>query len=170
MKYLFLTLCLMSSGSLSAQISKAPTAAEIAAKRRQADAVYESAQAKSVEESVSIERATPSLLGSSDYLVGPHGFVLIPKGAVIAEGKTVTLAKTAPIRGKLLEWSEFFRKHRSGLRLLPISEQQWMGEASLEPLKSRVEAARQNGYTTVTALNGGVVGLPDLHKLFPPKS
>jgi hypothetical protein len=150
---------------VAAQIRKAPTVAEATAKRRQVDAVYERSEVRSVENEVSIERAKPSLLGSSDYLIGPHGFSLIPKGSVVAQGKMLTLATTAPTKGKLLKWEDFFRRHRAGIRLLTITDQQWMGEASLEPLRIKLAAAEKSGFTTLTSLNGDLVALQGLKKL-----
>lgn len=155
---------------MSAEIRKAPTADEISAKRRQVDSVYGINGAKAVEEEVKIVDSRRNLLASSEYLVGPHGFILVPKGAVIAQGKMVTVSATIPANAQFLNWNDFIRKHRAGIRLLEISEKQWMGESSLESLLPKLEAAQKGSFTTLTSLNGSVVSLPAIQKLLSPES
>lgn len=170
MPFLALSLAVTLVQPVSAEIRKAPTADEVSAKRRQVNAVYDSAGTKAVESEVKIEKARTNLLATSEYLVGPHGFVLIPKGALITEGNMVTVSATAPTDTKFLTWDDFVRKHRAGIRLISISEQQWMGETSLDSLLPKLEAAKKGSFTALTSLNGSVVSLPAIQKLLTSKS
>ncbi|MDQ8192236.1 hypothetical protein [Roseibacillus persicicus] len=166
----FLAFSFLASASLvSAEITKAATGAEIEAQRRQLQSVYEDSGAAQVEGEVKIDVKKPSLLASSEFLVGPHGFTLVPKGAVIATGRAVAVENVAPKGAKLLNWSDFLQRHRGGLRLLPVTDNQWTGKESLDPLLTRIEAAEKSGYTTLTSLNGEPVSLPKIQKLLESK-
>lgn len=153
----------------SAQITRALTPAEVAAKRSQVDTTPREVVSETGEQKTESKKDKPSLLANSDFLIGPHGFSIIPKGSLVSEGKMVTLSATAPKNKKLLSWDVFSHKHRAGLRYISISESQWKGEASLEPLRPQLIQAGKRPFTTLTTLNGGLVSLPEIQKLLNPK-
>lgn len=151
---------------VAAEVTDKPTAGDVNEKRKRAAEVYErfrkEAEALKAKEEASSEKGKKSLLAESDFLVGPHGFIIVPKGAVVSEGKMVTVSADEPTRSRLLGWEEFYRKHRAGLRFIAISEGQWTGKESLEDVKKKVAEARKKSFTTLTLLNDSVVSMPQL--------
>lgn len=146
------------------EIKDSLTAEEVAAKRRAGGEGLTEAGVETLSGQIKIEERKPSLLADSRFLVGYHGYTLVPKGAVFSTGKTVFVASDAPQKGKLLNWETFYRKHRSGLRLVLISDAQWTGEGSLDPVKEVIVKAATSGQTVVTSLNGSPVSIAALAK------
>ncbi len=162
---------LVSAFTLNAgKIQDAPSAADIQSKRGKTDSAYASAGVKKAENEVPIERVKPTLIGESHFLVGAHGFAIVPRGAVFASGRTVKLVETAPQSGKFLAWGEFYKRHRAGIRLINITGDQWSGKTSLEPLKAQLNAAAASGQAALTSLNGEPVSLPGIKILIESES
>lgn len=157
------------SSFLSAQaldIKEALTADEVAAKRQAGGEELVEAGVEQLSGDIKIEERKPSLLADSCFLIGYHGYTLVPKGAVFSTGKAVQLASYAPVKGKLMNWEAFHRKHRSGLRLVQITDAQWTGEGSLDEVKKVISKAASSGQTVVTSLKGSPVSISALSK--PP--
>lgn len=111
---------------------------------------------------IKVEEQKVSLLNDSHFLVGHYGYTLVPKGAVFSSTKAISLVKNSPDEGKLMRWGDFHRKHRSGLRLIKITNGQWTGEASLDPVREVIAKAVSSGQTVVTSLNGFPVSISAL--------
>lgn len=162
---LSLLLASVLSGVLSlqaAEITEAPSAEEVSAKRRTGGREFTEAGVKKLSGEIQVEERKVSLLNDSHFLVGHYGYTLVPKGAVFSSSKAITLVKSAPAKGKLLKWEDFHRKHRASLRLIPITDGQWTGEASLDPVREVIAAAASSRQAVVTSLNGFPVSISAL--------
>lgn len=148
--------------SLEAEIRMAPSIEAVAAKRGSGDAVYKKSRNAKTAEPVTVERETKSLLGSCEFLSGARGFTIVPKGAVVMAGSNLQLSVTPPKDGKFLNWSEFHHAHRAYLRILPVTEAQWMGEEPLDPLQETLTQLEKTGMTLATSLKGQLVSLHNL--------
>lgn len=149
---------------LAQEVKDAPSASEVSQLRKvSATNAYNEEGVKEVEKEVQlIER--PSLLKKSEFLSGPFGFALLPKGSVVAAGKSLTLTATPPEKGKMLPWKDFYQKHRGSIRLLVVTEQQWSGKAPLTSLLPTLKTAAEGGMTTVTSLQGQPISFPPLQE------
>jgi hypothetical protein len=155
--------------ALAQEVVETASPEEVMARRANAKAAFGKAGTVVPDKPIAISEDRPTLFEQSDFLVGVHGYTILPKGAVISVGKSVQLVSSQPRSGKLLDWNSFVRSHRGGLRLIPISDGQWTGTDPLDSLKPTLEAASESGLTCLLSLNGQPVSIPGIQELLSPE-
>lgn len=165
--FLLIASAIACNTAMAQKMKDAPNSAEVVALRGNVAAAYGNTATKPSAAAVAPPEKKRTLAEQSDFLVGAYGYTLLPKGAVTHTGKAVQVSATQPTSGQLMDWDSFYRKHRGGLRLVPITNDQWTGTAPLDSLKPTLEAAAKSGLTTVISLNGYPVGLPKIQTLLP---
>ncbi|MDQ8189434.1 hypothetical protein [Roseibacillus persicicus] len=149
------------------EIRQSATAEAVNARRvAAAEKGYQAASVEQADEKVSIRSEKKSFLAGSEFLVGAHGFAIVPKGSTVTPGRGLTVASEAPTGTKLQSWKEFQHSNPSVLRLLPVTEAMLAGdEEALETLAAKVKALQTGGIAYVTSLNGNPVCLPSFGSL-----
>ena len=141
---------------------------EVMNARRDAAAAnaYGARGVKLLEEKVEIRTEKVSLLAGSEFLLGAHGFVIVPKGCTVTPSRGLTVLAEAPTDGKLQDWKSFQRSNSANVRLLPLTEAVMSGDKeALTKISEKIEALKKGGIAYVTTLNGNPVGIPGLSTL-----
>ena len=89
-------------------------------------------------------------MDSSSYLIGDLGYTLIPNGSALCINKPFTLTITKPEEKSYMGWNAFIRAHRTGITLIPVSENLLQSEADTKVVRDRVSANQELGKTCIT--------------------
>ena len=136
------------------EVNKPVTLEELQQRQANNKKAYEKAGLQQVEQAVEIRKQTRSLMDQSCFLVGRFGYALVPKGSVLSLGKGFEIVNEVPTKGEFLMWESFARKHRSSLRMVPVTADHLEGRGSRESLEETKAASSEAGTTCVTTFEG----------------
>ena len=143
------SLLLLATGS--AEIRPATTKEGLLAKREELARSRGAKLLRPVEKEIPVQGAEKrQILDSSSYLVGARGYTLIPNGSALSVGKTITLTTTQPQNLTYMNWSEFVRTHRNGLRTIPVPQDFLKPGADTKIVLDRLASFQNLGLTCVT--------------------